>query len=205
MLREPDLTPLPKSLDWSILNLARGDKVTGVIAGRVRKFMCHHVKPGRVSKPCLTFATEGQVKCWCEERPASVRPIVYVPVFTREERVVIRMSAVQGWMVERDLKPGMVGVFERPDRVKRPVFGKRMHGEAASQKWMIEAAKLASVDILEYLCHVWQLHALTKFCGFTARRSLAGAAVADLSEPDYAPRFTHAEKLLAERPDAEGE
>jgi len=205
MLREPDLTPLPKTLEWSVVNLGRGEKLTGVIAGRVRKFQCHHVGPKKVSKPCLSFATEGKLRCWCEERPASVRPIVYVPVFTAKERFVIRMSSVQGYLVERDLKPGMVALFERPDRAKRPTFAKRVTGESASQGWVVEVAKKANADILEFLCHVWQLHALTKYCGFTPRRSIAGASVVDLSEPDYAPRFSHTEQLLAERLDAEGE
>lgn len=205
MLREPDLTPLPKTLDWSIVNLKRGEKCSGVLAGRIRKFQCHHVGKQRLSKPCLSFATDGKVKCWCEDRPASVRPVVYVPIRTREEQIVVRMSGVQGYKLGLVAEPGHLVEFWRTDRAKQPTYARRLMGVPATQSWVIEAAKHTSADILEYLCHVWQLHALTKFCGFTPRRSLSTASVVDLSEPDYAPRFSHAEKLQAERLDTEGE
>lgn len=188
MLREPDLTPLPKTLDWSCISLKRGETMLGVLCGRVRKFQCHTLKNGQ-SKPCLRYTTGGKLACWCESTNVSIRPIVYVPVVTREgEQFVIRMSAVQGWKVE-SIPAGSLVEFSRPDRAKRPTVAKRIMGPTACQEWVLKLKGKCDRDITEYLCHLWQLHALTKYCGFTAYRSIAAACTVDLSEPDYKPRF----------------
>lgn len=199
MLHEPDLTPLPKSLDWECVSLGRGETLVGILCGRVRKFACHTLKNGQ-SKPCLKIATRGALPCWCEQTKGVTRNIVYVPIVTREgEQVVVRMSAVQGHKAEA-IKAGTLVEFTRPDRAKRPTFIKPMPTASQTQNWVMQVRKNTDADILEYLCHLWQLHALTKYCGFACRRSLQAATTIDLSEPEYMPRFTHTEKLLAEKP-----
>lgn len=205
MLREPDLTPLPKELDWTCENPGRGEKFPGVIAGRARKFLCHAVGQKRVSKPCITYATDGKLRCWCDQRPAERRPVVYVPVYAEAGQLVVRLGAVQGYILERQTKPGMLVSFETGKGKTSPTKVKKVESVSAVGARLIESRRKCDIDILEYLCHLWQLHALTRYCGFTPHRSIAGASTVDLSEPDYAPRFSHAEKLLAERIDAEGE
>jgi len=199
MLREPDLTPLPKSLDWTTPHVAKGEKFFGLLAGKVRKFLCHPLKNGQ-TKPCLKYATSGELPCFCEQRVTNTRPIVYVPIFTRDnEQLVIRMSAVAGYEVEKH-EPGTLLHFERADKDKQPVKAKKVTGEAVLQAWVTRNKKNCNADITEYLCHLWQLHALTRWCGFKAYRSLAAASTVDLSEPDYVPRLTHVEKLASEKP-----
>lgn len=205
MLREPDLTPTPPALDWSVWKPEKAEKIVGVIAGRVRKFRCHHVGPKRLSKPCVAFATDGKLECWCAERPAELRDVVYVPLYTRGEQMVIRVSEYAGYKLESDFKPGQMVEFTRPEKVKRPMQFKRPDAISKDQAWVVNKAKKCDADILEFLCHVWQLHDLTRFCGFTPRRSLRVATKADITEPDYSPRFAHTERQLTERLKREAE
>lgn len=187
MLRESVLGPTPKALDWQCLSVKKGETVTGVLAGRIRNFRCHNVR-GQ-SKPCVTFATDGALKCWCSSRPSSVRTIGYAPIFTQAgERLVVILSAIAAWKI-RDAVPGQLLSFTRPDRAKQPITPRIVGGAAALAQWVRQLKDKCDCDILEYLCHLWQIHALTVHCGFAVRRSLAAASVVEVNDWPHALRF----------------
>lgn len=203
MFRQPDLTPVPPALDFRCESVERGGTFLGVVIGPLVKVRTHTFN-GR-SKPCLNFATEGKLRCWCNERAVSIRDVGYLPVINRDgDRVVVILSALAAYSL-RSVKQDMLIRFSRPDKPKVRVQASTVTGIDAEQQWVKRARGLEPVEIWEYLCHVWQIHSLTKYLGFSVRRPLKVDANGPLDPHDAEPRYvSYTEKLLGEKPsDAE--
>lgn len=189
MLREPDLSPVPKVLDWHCETVERGTSITGIVVGRIHKYRCHiH---GKISKPCPFFATDGKLPCPCEVRGWEMRDIGYLPIVTADrERIVVVLSSMACEAAKELCKQGGIYRFRRPKTVKSRIRIERPE-EKEIPTVLSNMKPTRNQDILEYLCHVWQIHALTQFCGFTVRRPLSKETKHEITEPGYTPRFVH--------------
>lgn len=200
MFRQPDLTPFPKELDWTAETVEPGTTVSGVTCGPIFTAMTHTVPPG-ISKPCCRYATDGQLACICDARPMSLRKVGYQPIIAKTgEKLVIVLSALAAYKTAK-WQQGTALNFTRPKKLKRGIIVTPIKGEESKQLWVKEALKVRDQDIAEFVHHLWQIHALTVWSGFTPRRSLRADATAPISTDPYEPRFTsHTEKLRNERP-----
>lgn len=197
MFRKADLTPVPTALDFRCESVARGTSLLGVVIGPMVPVMTHTFRGH--SKPCLDYTTEGKLRCWCAEKVMERRPVAYLPVrLADQEKVVVILSAVAGHRV-RNVKDGDLLRFSRPDKPKVRIGVSLVTGTDADQLWVKQARKTAGVCIMEYLCHLWQIHSLTKHLGYEVRRALKTDAVAPLCPADAEPRYVSwLEKLASE-------
>lgn len=197
MFRRADLTPAPVALDFRCDSVARGSSFIGVKIGELIPVMTHTFRGH--SKPCLDFTTDGKLRCWCAERAIERRPVAYVPVKNKEgERVVVILSSQAGLSM-KSVTDGTVLRFTRPDRPKVRVKIGLVTGTDADQGWVKQAQKTKGVDIMEYLCHLWQIHSLTKYMGYDVRRPLKVDATGPLDPNDAEPRYVSwLEKLASE-------
>lgn len=187
MLREVDLTPTPVTLDWTADTVERATSITGIVVGKVRKFRCHIY--GKITKPCVRFTSNDELPCVCEQRRMEIRTTGYLPIITKDkDRRVIVLSAVATAVAERCVQ-GSVYTFKRPKTVKSRIQISNVGSDEAQAAGWDRLRPKKNQDITEFLCHLWQLHDLTKWCGFVPRRSLAADAVKEITEKPYEPRF----------------
>lgn len=203
MFRKADLTPIPSALDFRCESVARGTSFLGVVIGPMVPVVTHTFRGH--SKPCLEFATGGKLRCWCAEKVMERRPVAYLPVKNKDgEKLVVILSAVAGFRV-RSVKDGDVIRFTRPDKPKVRINCTAVTGTDAEGIWVKQAQKTKGVDIMEYLCHLWQIHSLTKFLGFEVRRALKTDAVVALDPNDAEPRYVSWLERVQSETDARGE
>ena len=197
MFRRADLTPIPTALDFRCESVSRGTSFLGVVIGPLVPVVTHTLKGH--SKPCLHFATEGKLRCWCQERALERRPVAYLPVMNADrEKLVVILSAVAGYRI-REVKEGTLLRFTRPDKQKVRINVTAVTGAETGSQWVTLAQKTKGVDIMEYLCHLWQIHSLTKHLGYEVRRALKTDATVELDPNDSAPRYVSwIEKLASE-------
>jgi hypothetical protein len=187
MLRDAEMTPVPIALDWRAETVARGTAITGIVVGKCRKFVTHVY--GGITKPCLLNITDGALPCPCQTRGLELRVTGYLPIVTHErERVVVVMST-RPTNIMMKATQGSVYRFRRPATVKTAIIPAAVLGDDSKAAECHRMRPTKNQDISEFLCHLWQIHDLTKWCGFTPRRAIRTDAKAPITEKPYEPRF----------------
>lgn len=161
---------LPDHLKWRIIPLSAGAVLEGWLAGPVVPVACHWT--GKRSVPCRRLITDGKMRCWCEDKPASVRVIGYAPIIDKaRDRYVVILSAAVAHKVER-IKAGSAVRLTRPKAVKRPLFVTQLPDDYLGSDQTKKMRAGAIHDICPYLLHVWQDQELTESFGLPFFKSL---------------------------------
>jgi hypothetical protein len=163
-----NLGDLPINLRWHCPQVTPTTGYRGVLAGPV-VFVPTHYSGATV--PCCRIATEGAVPCWCDDAPADVRRSAYIPIVTsHHDRFVALVSGAVGDIVEGWEIGTTVGV-SHPGISRRPIVVEKLNGNTLARPQRDKMLQGAPHDISEYLCHMWQIRALTMHYGFRFRPS----------------------------------
>lgn len=187
MLRDAEMTPVPPALDWRAETIERGTSITGIVVGRCRKFVTHVF--GKVTKPCLLNIGDFNLPCPCQTRGLELRVTGYLPIVTSERERVVLVLSTRPTNIMMKAKQGDVYKFRRPKAVKSAIVPAMALGEDSAAAECHRMRPTKNQDISEYLCHLWQIHALTAACGFTPRRALRTDAHKAITDKPYEPRF----------------
>lgn len=200
MFRSPDLTPATVMQEMRCDTIDPGTNMLGVVVGPMVPVRTHTFR--KISKPCLAYATGGALRCWCSEHWTAPRDIAYIPVLNREMEYVVVLLAKTAAATIRNVQEGALLRFTRPDKAKSRIRITAVSGTDANQLWVREAQKIKGVQIMEFLCHMWQIHSLTRHLGFDVRQPnrVNPDPVRDPNATD-APPVSMVEKLLSERAD----
>lgn len=181
MFPRPVVESLPENLRWECVRVDKGKWVEGFLAGSVEQVACHW--SGRASKPCHAFISGGKLPCHCQDKPASLRVVAYVPLITKDkEKIVVPAAPTVGYLMERKKLWSPVRLA-RPDRDKKPlVVIDRLPADLNEQVYN-RLKHVTPHDISEYLLHLWQEPILNVFFGIDHRP----ASITPLMRPEPEP------------------
>lgn len=183
MFPKPVLAPLPPELCWECVKVKKDEHIDGVLAGRVYDVACHW--DGRSSKPCRRFMSDGKIPCHCDEKPASLRVLGYVPLITKaREKIVVPVAASVVHRLEQ-IKPGTPIRLARPGRDKKPLSVIILRELDLGETFCKQMKHACCHDIAEYLLHLWQDPILCVHFGVQHRP----ACVTPLLRPEPEPNL----------------
>lgn len=158
---------VPNHLKWHCETIEGGCDVTGLIAGPIKPVRTHW--NGEKTLPCLFAMTHGKLFCACTVRPMSGTTTGYTPIITRaNDRIVVPASALVGYELQK-LNPGKLVKLYRPKKRCAALRIELPTSDEQEQAWVRRMRPGCIHDIEEYLCHLWQIKALTEFFGFEYR------------------------------------
>lgn len=180
MFPKPVLVPLPPNLCWECVTIKQEESVEGVLAGETVCVACHW--DGRSSKPCRRFISEGKIPCHCDEKPASLRVVCYVPIITpKSEKIVVPAAATVGNRLE-GIAPGTPIRLARPALKKKPLTVIKLASHDVGDGFYKRMRYACTHDIHEYLLHLWQDPILCVHFGVEHRP----ASITPLMRPEIA-------------------
>jgi len=155
-----------KELHWRTHKIAPGETLSCVAIGPPVCPVCHFL--GKRTVPCLRAISEDALPCACDDTAIAKRRVAYLPLISNEgERIVVVVSNNVAYKL--GTLPHRTSLrITRTRTPCAPLVVVRANDFSTAGRAIAVADKMPPQDIREYLLHLWNIDALTRWCASQA-------------------------------------
>jgi len=154
MFESEEVTPVDPALCWHVVKVGQEVPLRGFVAGPVQVVTCHQW--GKVSKPCWSRISKGQLACpRCEDRAAR-RQIGYLPIWEAQslkQLVVIVSKTMVPIAQAAPFRSAVMCIMPKTKGLPMKITPEQdIHTHTGNRRLLMTRTPH---DIRPYLLHLW--------------------------------------------------